>query len=181
MSEGGGALLDQLSGPCRALSLLESARVVGGLRWVELGAFASLGRAATSGGLPPELAVWASGASLAHAWRAGQLHSLLPVSAGLPSAAEATKPPGEDVAELVESLAPPSAATGSPSSGDGPALFRLYAALTAAYERRAEFAHPSADPPAVRVFVRLAADTRRIAASFPASTGPAGPSPGGDA
>jgi hypothetical protein len=151
VTEGGPALLDELGGPARPLSLLELAHVVGSLRWVELQAFARLGGEATSGALPPPLAVWASSASLAHAWRADQLLSLLPASTGLPSPEECTTAGGPAVEAFVGRLRAASAST---------ATAAWYAELASAYERRAEFAHPAADGAAARTFVRLAADIR---------------------
>ncbi len=164
-----GDLLEALAGPARPLSLLESARALGGLRWVELASFELLGRLAAGGGdagsLDASAAVWASGASLGHAWRANELERLLPVSVGLPSAAECTVAPGRLVEGFVGELARHVAAP-----GEGLACF--YDLLVSAYEVRA--AHPleAADGAVVRTLGRLVADLRNAALPTPARAGP---------
>ncbi len=156
-------LLEALAGPARPLGLLESARVLGGLRWVELTSFELLGRLATGAGeggpLDAATAVWASGASLGHAWRAHELERLLPVSAGLPSAAECTVAPGRLVEAFVEALARHVAVP-----GEGLASF--YDLLVRAYEVRAVHPLEAADRAVVRTLGRLVADLR--AAALPA-------------
>ena len=74
------------------LNIFESARQLGALRAVELACFARLGERAPELS-PAGCARWAASASRAHAWRAGLLEDLLPVSVGLPGPAELTVVP----------------------------------------------------------------------------------------
>ncbi|MHB1986580.1 MAG: hypothetical protein ACYCSF_01135 [Acidimicrobiales bacterium] len=153
--------------------MLELTRILGGLRWVELEGFALLGRLAVAGLPPPgplrarkaELAVWASASSLAHAWRAGQLEALLPVSVGLPSLRESTGPPGAAVAEWTGLLS-----SGVEQEAEKPpgAVSRWYELLAAAYETRAAHAHPSADGPLTRTLERLVANVHAVTGDYPA-------------
>ncbi len=143
---------------------------------MELEAFGTLGKFAVArqgAAGAPELAVWASGSSLAHAWRAEQLESLLPVSVGLRGADECTMSPGGVVSEWVAGL------VRACSVGDGAPIVpggadNWYGLLAGAYERRAAYAHPSADGPIVRVLGRLAADVRCVAAEYPTRKGGSG-------
>lgn len=161
-----GPLLEELAGPPRSLSLIESGRVLGGLRWVELEAFRTLGQLAAEVKAPQggsELAVWASGSSLAHAWRAEQLESLLPVSAGLTGAEECTASPGSTVTDWVVSLVP-AVCDGDIYSPGG--VQNWYTVLAGAYELRAAHPHPSADGAVIRSLRRLAADVRLVAREY---------------
>lgn len=162
----------------RPLTLLESARVLGRIRYVELAAFERLGRRAPSATSPPA-AAYLSGASLAHAWRAALLEDHLPVSQGLPGPAELTRSPGDPVDQVLRLLGPPASPGDKPGPGadDGPdqgtypgadgelvaALVGvLYPAMLAGYERRIALASPAADPPLVRTLRRATADLAAV-------------------
>jgi hypothetical protein len=148
------ALLLELSGPDEILPLSALGPVLGGLRAVELSCFERLGQMAcgapgnVDGGADDAAAsVWASQASLGHAWRASQLEELLPVSVGLPSVAECTRMPGPLTEEFVGTLA----------RAVAPSWYRT---LAQAYERRLAKLHPSADRYVARVLERLVEDVR---------------------
>jgi hypothetical protein len=150
------ALAPVASGRAGQLSLIESAGALGSLRWLELEGHARLGALAAAGSLSPRTAVWASGASLAHAWRAAQLRELLPVSAGLPGVAESTQPAASGSAlahDLEVALL----------AADSSALSQWYRALSAAYSSLSAVAGEAGGAPARRVLNRLAADADREA------------------
>lgn len=163
------------------LTLLESADLLGRMRYVELAAFARLGRRARTVATAP-LAVWLSGASLAHGFRAGLLEHHLPVSATLPGPEALTVSPGPGVDAALELLGPDdgakaperperlSEAAGAPDlrPGRDAELVRalvegLYPAMLAGYEHRLEVASPAADPPLVRTLGRLCHDLGAVA------------------
>lgn len=148
-------LTAELGGPARPLGLGESARVVGGLAYVEQEAHRALGAISATGSLAPPLSVWAANSALAHAWRAGQLQELLPVSVGLPGGRELVSSPGALttawLAELPECLE-------DPSEQGRRNLEAWYDQLAAGYAHRLAHPHPSADGPLRRVFRRLLAD-----------------------
>ncbi|MHB8245709.1 MAG: hypothetical protein ACYDGN_10220 [Acidimicrobiales bacterium] len=161
-------LREELGGPARPLSLWETARVLGGLRWVELQGFEVFGRLGATAGVPasadePSVGVPASAASLAHAWRAAQIESLLPVSSGLPGADECTREPSPLVGEWVGGLR---SATAAPSDGLAAAVRSWYGDLEAAYEARLAHVHPGADGPVQRILGRLLADLRGLDGLF---------------
>ena len=167
-----GGELANLGGPSRPLTLLESARVLGGLRWVELEAFKMLGAFAVSppgsgfgpgSGPGPEITQWASGSSLAHAWRATQLEELLPVAAGLPGAEECTTSPGLAAGQWLATLR---AGLVGVDAGAAESVPEHYGQLAAAYELRASNAHASADGPVLRTLERLSGDVRSIAREY---------------
>lgn len=142
-----GELPALLSGPPRPLSLRESARVLGGLRHVELSAFSRLGEAATSGSLPARAAALSSAASMGHAWRAAQLEALLPVSAGLADEAW-TASPGEAAEAALEELA-----TAPLGEREG-----FYHGLEEAYRRRLTHTQEATDGAVFRTLRRLCDD-----------------------
>ncbi|HLI45040.1 MAG TPA: hypothetical protein VKU92_11320 [Acidimicrobiales bacterium] len=153
------------------LSLLESARALGSLRWLELEGHARLGALAAGGSLPPRTAVWASGASLAHAWRAEQLRELLPVSAGLPGVDESTRASASGGAlarDLEVAL----------RSADSGALSRWYRALSAVYAALSEGVGVAGGAPARRMLNRLAADADREAGEIAVDRAPCGEAAG---
>jgi hypothetical protein len=163
-------LLDELAGPARPLSLLESAYVLGGLRWVELEGYSLLGirsvaEANAPGAGEMQFALWAAASSFAHAWRAEQLLSLLPVSGGLPAAEVCTRSPGPRTEEAIGAFA---------GEMSGPerraaryaALASWYAALVVAYERRSTFIQLSTDGPLVTTLLRVLADLRSVTAAL---------------
>lgn len=158
----------------RPLTLLESAEVIGHMRFVELGAFERLGHRARQVASAP-LATWLSGAALAHAYRASLLEDHLPVSAGLPGAGELTTSPGEHVdaalgllgpaPDQAEPLASPAEAPAAPSARgrDEAELLvgltdALYPAMLAGYEARLALASPASDPPLRRTLRRVVFD-----------------------
>lgn len=154
------------------LSLLESADLLGRMRYVELELFERLGRRARQVDSAP-VAVWLSGASLAHAFRAGLLEDHLPVSATLPGPDELTVSPGPglDAALALLDPDPPQDADPDPEKGAGPAdaelaeavVGVLYPAMLAGYARRLALASPVADPPLARTLGRLLHDLRAVA------------------
>lgn len=157
------ALLGSLAGPERPLTLLESAAVLGGLRFVELSAFVRLGSLARDGDLAPAAVVWSAEASLAHGRRASDLEVLLPVSAGLPSAAECTKSPDGEVTAFLGALEQVS----DPFSDEGAACLEfLHRLLGRAYALRSSHGSPAADRAQRRVLERARQDVDRIADSF---------------
>ena len=162
------------------LSLHESAAGLGRLRYVEVGFFERVGRRAASL-QPPQVAIWADSAARAAAWRASLLGELLPVSVGLPAAAELTRSAGAAVDLALDRLGPPEdetrlfppsrqrpamQAVPSRPAGevlDGPALVAhvassFYPALLGAYEGRRAMDSAAADPPVRRVLARVIAD-----------------------
>jgi hypothetical protein len=143
-----------LAGPDRPLKMQEVAGVIGRFRDVEMVLFSWLGRTA------PKLAVagevtWASGASLAAAWRASQLEQLLPVSDGLRSvrAVPSLETPLRAGLETLVSFVP----SGGPE--EVPELVgQWYAVLLEGYSYRLGRRSPAADGPLGRIFERLVAD-----------------------
>lgn len=146
-------LVDLLAGPAEPLGLVALAHVLGGVRYVELEAFRSLGQLSAEAGTKPAVAVRASGAALAHAWRARQLEALLPVSAGLPGAADVTLSPGPAVDALLGRL----------WAGDPEVTAGLSVVLAATYRRRLAHPHPSAEPFVARTLGRLLHDVEERA------------------
>jgi len=153
------------------LKLLDSARYLGGLRAVELACFHRLGERA------PRLAEaacarWAASASLAHAWRASAVESLLPVSVGLPGLAELTVIPEGQLAEELDRALPELAlephSRSRDSLGDDARLLvaglcgRLYPLVRSEYSRRLELASLAADGPVIRVIGRVVADLEAV-------------------
>ncbi len=134
------------------LTLLESADLLGRYRYVELSLFSALGRRALS--CEPQLAVYLSGASLAHSWRAGEVESRLPVSVGLPGVVALTRSPAPEIDEAVEVLV----GEGAGSDVLDALLGAFYPAMESAYEERAAAASPVADAPVLRLLARLRAD-----------------------
>ena len=149
-------LAAELAGPRRALTLVESAAVLGGLRHAELALFAVLGRRAPLA-TSSEVAVWSASASLAAAWRAAELASLLPVSKGLPGVEASTRSSGASTDAALAALA---AAEGDRALVAWTAD-PLYAALLQAYGSRADATAPAADLPVEVVLSRLVHDVSR--------------------
>lgn len=171
------------------LSLQASAALLGRMRYVELAAFSRLGRRARLARLPA-VAAFLSGASLAHAWRAGLLEEHLPVSATLPGAAELTVSPGPRTDAALD-LLDPADLDGGDGNGDGgghgggghdgvgdvalvAALAEvLYPAMLAGYDARLALASPVGDPPLVRTLGRVRHDLETVAAEARALAGSA--------
>ncbi len=144
-------LLAELSGPSRSGGLVEQARVLGGLAYVEWALFERLGGVAPLLEDPAQT-IWASSASLRAAWRAEALFSLLPVSVGLPGAKACTVSPGPNVDGALHLPA---------ELGGGEALGRTatwYEALLAVYATRASQLSEASDGPLGRVLARLMRD-----------------------
>jgi hypothetical protein len=118
--------------------------------------FAALGRRAPQA-TTPAVAVFLSGASLAHGFRAGLIEPRLPVSIGLPGVVESTSSPdpalGEAILRIVE----------ADDAGvlDG-LLGSLYPAMTIAYAHHLASASPAADPPISRMLQRILSDLEAI-------------------
>lgn len=147
-------LAAELAGPEGPLPMAESAAVIGRLRLVELGLFAWLGTAAPSCPSAGEV-VWASAASLRAAWRASQLETLLPVSAGLALPEAALRPGPALTAALVALRAEGSSGR---RAGVPETAATWYGVLQHAYGFRLERLSPAADGPLERVLRRVAAD-----------------------
>lgn len=141
------------------LGIVASARVTGGLRFVELACFELLGRSA------PECA-WPAGAgflaaaALAHAWRAGQLAELLPVSAGLPGASACTASPGPAADEAISLLCELSSA--APGAFVHAVVQLLYPALDASYAGREQSLQEASDAALARTLRRVRADLAEV-------------------
>lgn len=134
-----------------ALTLLESATLVGRYRYVELACFEVLGRAAATG--EQTFAPYLSASARAHAFRAELFAELLPVSVGLPSSAELTASPGSDVdaaLAFLGGLEPPRLVAVTVSV--------LYPAMLDGWRHRLELASPFSDPPLARVLRRAIDD-----------------------
>jgi hypothetical protein len=101
--------------------------------------------------------VYFSGASLAHAWRAELWARRLPVSAGLPTAADLTV--GGPVAAELLGLLP---TAGSPGETLEALVKAIYPAMMTGYRRRLALAGEAADGPIVRVLRRVLADLAQI-------------------
>jgi len=144
----------ELQGPDGPLQMIDTARVVGALRAVELALFSWLGHFAPSAGTP-EAVVWASSASLRAAWRAGELQRLLPVSPGLELAGDALTPSSTAATRLRELSAGEQAERRDRVPEVAAAW---YQALAVAYRFRLERLSPAADGPLERVFCRVEAD-----------------------
>ncbi|MCU1493911.1 MAG: hypothetical protein JWO62_1675 [Acidimicrobiaceae bacterium] len=136
----------------RPLTLLESADLLGRYRYVELAAFVALGKRAAHCS-EPTAAAYLAGASLAHGWRAHLVEERLPVSVGLPTAADCTRSPSPELDSALVAL------TGGEDVEvlDG-LLGALYPAMAAGYVERIAAASAAADPPIVRLLGRLLAD-----------------------
>lgn len=147
---------EELRGPEGVLAMVDTARVVGGLRRVELALFVALGHAAPLLELPEQV-VWASSASLRAAWRASQLDCLMPVSTGLAPAADRPDAVGPATASALEALAVFRASAEAPV-GVPELAADWYDALLGAYRYRLERLSPAADGPLERVFMRVAGD-----------------------
>jgi len=123
------------------------------MRHLELELFALLGRRAP-GVESPAVALWASSASMAAAWRASLLAGLLPVSKGLPGLEELTRSAGPLSDAALERL---EAAAGD-ESFVAVVAGELYPALLAAYGSRGDDLAPAADEPVRLGLSRLTAD-----------------------
>lgn len=131
-----------------------TAETIGHYRYAELG-FAQLSghKAAEGGAVAPFLA----GAGGAHAWRAALFEELLPVSVGLPGAAELTVPPTDGFDATLRELA---------ALEVGILVTVLvedvYPALLAAWAAHAATASPVADAALVRTLRRAGADLAAV-------------------
>ncbi|HXY45062.1 MAG TPA: hypothetical protein VEH29_12820 [Acidimicrobiales bacterium] len=141
-----------LRGPDGPLTMVATADAIAAFRGVELALFSWLGRVAPACGSPAEV-VWASSASLRAAWRATELETLLPVSAGLTATAggEAGHGAAAGLASLVGEAT-------SAESGVPAAVLSFYDVLLEAYRFRLERASPAADGPLQRVLERITGD-----------------------
>jgi hypothetical protein len=138
------------------LTLLESASLSGRFRFVELCFFEFLGELAPSV-RDPSAAVYFSGASHAHAWRAELWARRLPVSSGLPGSVELTVG-GPVIGEVLELLA----TAESPGDTLGAFIMAIYPAMLTGYRRRLALAEEAPDGPVVRVVRRAIADLGQI-------------------
>lgn len=111
-------------------SILDSARILGCERYVELACFGALGARALRSS-DSSVLVALAGAARSHAWRAKELEDLLPVSLGLPGVEESTRSPGENIDAAILLLAEESDETAVVG-----ALVRvLYPAMLVSYRR----------------------------------------------
>ncbi len=153
-----------------ALGIEHSARVTGGLRFVELSLFRLVGASAGDPGLgDDEVACYLAGAALAHAWRAEQLGALLPVSAGLPGAEACTVCPSPAARAALAAVAAFSTTLpAGPPGGAGELLDALVGplgdALDDAYAGHQASSGEGADLPLRRVLRRVRADLAAVAA-----------------
>lgn len=150
----------ELAGPSRPLGIVDLATRLGGLRYLELVSYERLGRLAAEGDMSVSLALFMAKAALAHAGRGDLLGSLLPVSPGLPDAAELTVCPGEAVrALLARSLEQPGV------------LASLYETAEAAYAIRLAHRHPSGEANEARVLERCLESCRATRADLSSTLG----------
>ena len=158
------------------MNIIESAGHLGSLRAVELACFARLGERAPELS-PASCARWAASASRAHAWRAALLEDLLPVSAGLPGAAELTVLPESPLGEeLARSLPVPGRDPGAPRSAERDSrpdnglelvsgiVSRLYPLVLGEYALGLERCTPAADGAVARGIRRAVADLEAVRA-----------------
>jgi hypothetical protein len=142
-----------------ALTLAETADLLGRYRYVELSLFARLGARAPLCGNAAAV-VYLSGASLAHGFRAGLVESLLPVSTDLAGAAALTRSPGGRFDEALDVLDGP--------GGDAELLDALvgvlYPAMADAYAEHLATASGPADAALRRTLRRVLADLTGVAA-----------------
>lgn len=134
--------------------LRATAETLGHYRYVEL-SFAQLSghKAAEGGAVAPFLA----GAAGAHAWRAALFEELLPVSIGLPGAAELTVPPTERFSATLTELG------GLGAESLVTVLVEdAYPALLATWAAHAASASPVADAALVRTLRRTVADLTAV-------------------
>ncbi|HVB06711.1 MAG TPA: hypothetical protein VNF07_10760 [Acidimicrobiales bacterium] len=137
------------------LTLLDSAARLGHYRYVELRGFARLGARAPRAA--PALAGFLAGAARAHAHRAGLLEARLPLSIGIPHAAELTVAPDLESEGLLDEL------LGVPDEQLLGALVEgLYPSLLAAYRAHLGRCSPFSDPPVARLLGRLIADLEGV-------------------
>jgi hypothetical protein len=147
--------------------------VTGGFRFAELALFELLGRHAPS--CAPDVAVsFVAGAALAHAWRAGQLAALLPVSPGLPGAAACTRSPSAAfdgaIGLITAHCEGPAGAERAAPAGDAhdtaelldALLGPLYGELQAAYAARLATCAEASDQALARVLRRVSADLGQV-------------------
>ncbi len=145
---------EDLAGPPRPLGLREMAQVLGGFCHVEEEAFRALGEYSTTESGDDALRLLAAGAARAHAWRAGELERLLPVSFGLPGRGELVLARTPGVAAFA---AGPAGCLAGPPEEAFSRLAAWYEALAGAYELRLSHLHKSADGPVRRTLRRLLA------------------------
>lgn len=140
----------------RPLSLVEGADLAGRYRYVELALFETLGaRAAESE--RAEVALYLSGASLAHAYRAQIAETILPISPGLVERGW-TRSPGPVFDEVLDELASP---------GDDlidAVVGVVYPAMVAAYGSHLDGATGISDGPMRRALRRMIADLAGVIA-----------------
>ncbi len=137
--------------------IVESARLTGGLCYAELSLHQLLGSLAPRAEDPGDASFLAA-AARSHAWRGRQLAALLPVSAGLPAAAELTASPSSGFDTALGLLATAAGSPGNAALVRRAVLEAVYPALADAYESRLRDASPAADAPLSRVIVRVLAD-----------------------
>ena len=147
------------------LTLIEVADLTGRYRYVELALFSRLG-ASASACERADLAVYLSGASLAHAWRAALAESVLPISADL-AERDWTRTPGGAFDEALDVLCAP----GDDELFDA-TVGVVYPAMAAAYESHLRIASEVSDGPLRRVLRRAIADLNAVI-SEAAPLGPA--------
>lgn len=149
------------------MNLLESATELGRLRAAEIACFECLGALAPRL-RPAPFALFAASASRAHAWRAALVEELLPVSDGLPSAAELTVAGGllSEGLGLLAGMGRDPSASGGPTA-DGArvvslVLERLYPELVAAYGSLLARCRPVSDGAVARNLRRALSDLEAV-------------------
>ena len=142
------------------LTLVEGADLIGRHRYVELALFSCLGARAADCERA-DVAIYLSGASLAHAWRAGLAESVLPVSPDL-AAREWTRTPGSAFDEALGVLFAP----GDDELLDA-TLGVVYPAMVDGYTWHLEVASDVSDGPVKRVLRRAIADLEAVISEAP--------------
>ncbi len=135
------------------LTLAETADLLGRYRHVEFSLFARLGERAPSCE-DAAVVVYLAGASRAHGFRAALVEPLLPVSDGLPVAAELTRSPGDRFDEALEVLA----VAGHDEELLDALVGTFYPEMAAGYAEHLAVAVSPADAAVHRMLRRLLAD-----------------------
>jgi hypothetical protein len=144
-----------------ALSLVRSAELYGGYRWIEQRIFELTGAWAAEPEIP-EIQIHLDEVSAEHAWHAELFFDRLPVLDWV-NPDELTVPVGPAVGPLFDALAGPSFA--SPVVRLGVLSRVVLPRLVTTYERHLGRARPVADAPAMRVLKLVLADERAAAAT----------------
>jgi hypothetical protein len=143
----------------RPLGLLDTARLLGHYRHAELVGYSTLGPRSLSA-LDGEIRLFLVRATSSHAYRAGLLEGLLPVSVTLPDAASLTVPADDRIDAAFALL------IAAPDADLVAGLIQVvYPLIDASYATHAERCSPYSDPPLALVLARLRAELGAVIAA----------------